>query len=165
MCILNTTGLLSCLWDKQHLSSGRAFRVKLREQVLIFTPRPRYIPVLVSWNRRWPWVFAHSSLHYLERIRTKISIEKNPHNTGRSGIYIIHIDTYRYTKIQSTKIVNEREALAQDCEVAYSCVLEWHRHLHLHELECGPMPNVMAALPNIGGALCSTPQSLADAHY
>jgi len=27
------------------------------------------------------------------------------------------------------------------------------------------MPNVMVALPNIGGALCSTPQSLADADY
>jgi len=27
------------------------------------------------------------------------------------------------------------------------------------------MPNVMVALPNIRGALCSTPQSLADAHY
>jgi len=27
------------------------------------------------------------------------------------------------------------------------------------------MPNVMVALPNIGGALCLTPQSLADAHY
>jgi len=27
------------------------------------------------------------------------------------------------------------------------------------------MPNVMAALPNIDGALCSMPQSLADAHY
>jgi len=26
-----------------------------------------------------------------------------------------------------------------------------------HKLICGPMPNVMAALPNIGGALCSTP--------
>jgi len=25
--------------------------------------------------------------------------------------------------------------------------------------------NVMAALPNIGGAFCSTPQSLADAQY
>jgi len=24
------------------------------------------------------------------------------------------------------------------------------------------MPNVMAALPNIGGAVCSTPRSLAD---
>ena len=33
------------------------------------------------------------------------------------------------------------------------------------ELECGPMPNVKSALPNIGGALCSMPQSLADAHY
>jgi len=25
--------------------------------------------------------------------------------------------------------------------------------------------NVMVALPNTGGALCSTPQSLADVHY
>ena len=37
--------------------------------------------------------------------------------------------------------------------------------LNANQLECGPMPNVMVALPNIGGALCSTPQSLADAHY
>ena len=27
------------------------------------------------------------------------------------------------------------------------------------------MPSVMAALPNIGDALCSTPQRFADAHY
>jgi len=33
------------------------------------------------------------------------------------------------------------------------------------ESGCGPMPNVMAALPNTGGALLSKPQSLADAHY
>jgi len=33
------------------------------------------------------------------------------------------------------------------------------------ELECGPMPNVIAALPNLGGTLCSTLQSLADADY
>jgi len=32
-------------------------------------------------------------------------------------------------------------------------------------LECGPMPNLMVALPNIGGALCPTLQSLVDAHY
>jgi len=32
------------------------------------------------------------------------------------------------------------------------------------QLECGPMPKVMAALPNIGGALYSMPQSFADAH-
>jgi len=38
--------------------------------------------------------------------------------------------------------------------------------LRYKQLECGPMPNVVAsALPNIGGALCSTPQSLTDTHY
>jgi len=41
---------------------------------------------------------------------------------------------------------------------------EWRQQTK-PELECGSMPNVMAAMPNIGGALCSTPQSLADAHY
>jgi len=34
-----------------------------------------------------------------------------------------------------------------------------------HGIECGPMPNVMAALANISGAVCLMPQSLADAHY
>jgi len=32
------------------------------------------------------------------------------------------------------------------------------------KLECGPMPNVMAALPSVGGTLCSMPQTLADDH-
>ena len=27
------------------------------------------------------------------------------------------------------------------------------------------LPNLMVALPNVGGALCSTQQTLADAHY
>jgi len=46
--------------------------------------------------------------------------------------------------------------------------LKWCNVLPLagqKKLECGPMPNVMAALLKIGGALCSTPQSLADTHY
>jgi len=34
-----------------------------------------------------------------------------------------------------------------------------------NQLECVSMHNVMAALPNIGGALCSMLQSLGDAHY
>ena len=40
-----------------------------------------------------------------------------------------------------------------------------NRKKHKETIERGPMPNVMADLPNIGGALCSTPQSLADAQY
>jgi len=39
------------------------------------------------------------------------------------------------------------------------------RSLKQSSLECGPMPNVMAALANVGGVLCSTPRTLADAHY
>jgi len=34
----------------------------------------------------------------------------------------------------------------------------------ISKLECGPVPNVMVALPNRGGALCSTLQSLARTH-
>jgi len=53
--------------------------------------------------------------------------------------------------------------------LAIFCVLYFSlsRLQHVSDLhpKCGPMPNVMAALPNIGGALCSTPQSLANAHY
>jgi len=40
--------------------------------------------------------------------------------------------------------------------------VKWSKKI---QLECGTMPNVMAALPNIRGALCSTPQNLAEAHY
>ena len=49
--------------------------------------------------------------------------------------------------------------------VDIQCVAAGIRRGIKKELECGPMPNVMAALPDIGGTLCSTPQSLADAHY
>jgi len=42
---------------------------------------------------------------------------------------------------------------------------DWEKVKNTAELKCGPMLNVMAALPNIGGALCSTPQSLVDADY
>jgi len=41
----------------------------------------------------------------------------------------------------------------------------WDSSVNESKLECGPMPNVMATLPNIGGTLCSMLQSLADAHY
>jgi len=39
-----------------------------------------------------------------------------------------------------------------------------HEFAEITQLECGTMPNVMAALPNIGGALCTMMQSLRDAH-
>ena len=47
---------------------------------------------------------------------------------------------------------------------AFTRVLKSHRELN-NNYKCGPVPNVVVALPNIVGAVCSTPQSLADAHY
>jgi len=41
----------------------------------------------------------------------------------------------------------------------------FQKHQNNHNWKCGPMSNVMAALPNIDSALCSTLQNLADAHY
>jgi len=35
----------------------------------------------------------------------------------------------------------------------------------LTKLECGPLPNVMVALLNIGGTVCSTSRSSTRAHY
>jgi len=53
----------------------------------------------------------------------------------------------------------------QQCQSTEGNILTYTDSVKELRLECGPMPNVMVALPNIGGALCSTPQSLADAHY
>ena len=58
----------------------------------------------------------------------------------------------------------QREFFSQVRFVIYSSFIH-HKGRSNKQLECGPMPNLMVALPNIGGALCSTPQSLADAHY
>jgi len=41
---------------------------------------------------------------------------------------------------------------------------QWYQLDHI-QTRMWPMPNVMVALSNIGGALCSMTQSMADAHY
>jgi len=67
-----------------------------------------------------------------------------------------HSDKFHYL-IMFVSLTNKgkRNSLLQPVLVVKLCC----------KLECGPMPNLMAALPNIGGALYSTPQSVADAHY
>jgi len=47
----------------------------------------------------------------------------------------------------------------------FSYLLSGFASIIQYQLECGPMPNAMAALPKIGGALRPMPQSLADADY
>jgi len=54
--------------------------------------------------------------------------------------------------------------LRSHCTVRRYCIAS-HSDISQKQLECGPVTNMMAALPNIGGAFCLTPQSLAEAHY
>jgi len=56
-------------------------------------------------------------------------------------------------------------SLCRGAEYCYNFSVMIETPPNFDKLECGPMPNVMTALPNIGGALCSTPQILAGAHY
>jgi len=74
-------------------------------------------------------------------------------------------------RVSSKSVARFPRCGAENCPIplhwslAYATVvLSVVRHTNYIKLD-GPMPNVMAALPNIDGALCSTPQSLVDAHY
>ena len=48
-------------------------------------------------------------------------------------------------------------------DVEYYTIILSRPFFRGHAVEYGPMPKVVVALPNIGGALCSKPQSLARA--
>jgi len=66
--------------------------------------------------------------------------------------------------LQFYSLNSRRLALPSKIRSKYRRIITFIRNeANEKELECGPMPNVMAALPNIGGGLCSMPQSLADA--
>jgi len=58
-----------------------------------------------------------------------------------------------------TYMAEERHGtkLLQNCNVILRVIFWKHGSWKItHKLECGPMPNVMAAQPNIGGALCES---------
>jgi len=70
------------------------------------------------------------------------------------------------SKLKETTI--KRHKVLGTSQTRMTCITLDSNNYILHEsvtvtanksqLECGPMPNVMAALPTTGGALCSTPQ-------
>jgi len=67
--------------------------------------------------------------------------------------------------VESTDKTMMSEILKIQDPVVTSTVVNLSGILYYSGIECGPMPNVMSALPNIGGALLSALQSFADAHY
>ena len=63
-------------------------------------------------------------------------------------------------EIRRGKKKKEEEEERNRMKILWSALL-YRATINRNNLECGLMPSVMAALPNIGGALCSMPQSLA----
>jgi len=76
---------------------------------------------------------------------------------------------FQYIKQSSStalSVFSLETSLVQSSLAVFLIFLGLSSSSDLTKLECGgPIPNVMDALANIGGTLCSTTQSLADAHY
>ena len=106
----------------------------------------------------WSW--------WLNEILTTSPIQ--PLGSCKPGIELVTIKSMPTVLPSHTSIyhLNTADKLLHICinDQHQYCMHKWQTK-NILKLECGPMPNVMVALPNIGGALCSTPQSLPDAHY
>jgi len=85
----------------------------------------------------------------------------------QSSLIILCKSVQKFSCKIANRQTNNNDYISSLAEVTKSCNIQYAMCATQEDkqLECGPMPNVMAALPNIGGALCSTPQSLANAHY
>jgi len=94
-------------------------------------------------------------------------------NCSSSSPKKIATTTRRWTSRQSVlqqvlDLLMPKQRLLHFAGKSQSCLLD---HLYYRTRagqgshHVGPMPNVMAALPNIGGALSSMLQSLADTYY
>jgi len=70
------------------------------------------------------------------------------------------IDVYGIKTIRPTQ-----QQQFDDCRIASLCYHSYNDDELMITRKCGPMTNVMVALPNIGSAICSTPQRLAFTHY
>jgi len=116
---------------------------------------PHHISMCIaSWQR---YCTASSSGHQPDF--AALNRGRHPCSAGRpSGWALAHI----LVMIQFP-LSNKRQLCCRPRPVLYSGTTSLYIYHKI--LECGPMPNVMVALPNIAGAFCSTPQRLADAHY
>jgi len=104
-------------------------------------------------------VFSMSSteLKYASKVNQKLAWQSHNKSHFFLGFTSTNI-SINMTTVFPTCHINRKSSISQ------SLCGEFGQQYKI-QLECGPMPNVMVALPNIGGALCSAPQSLADVHY
>ena len=113
-----------------------------------------HVRYLISW-----WVLANRGLNKcIFVLHSRLSIFTTRPSTS-SSTHHCRCNRWQHKKLCHLPLfVNKHDTVKQHWVLRHKC------SLLITKLECGPMSNVMATLPNTGGALCSTPQSLADAH-
>ena len=106
------------------------------DKVIDVSSLPRFLMFhSVPPIRTWCIIFRQISLHLNE--------------ISQIQAYSTEFDA-RFTTMVFTRCIK----VVIDNTIVVACRPEW-RLQTIIPLECGPMPNVMVALPNIGGALCS----------
>jgi len=127
--------------------------------------RPQWHCQVIQWGPIWHLVSKTTlcgspgrSMDWLLLQGHSLHTAQPSHTVAATGILNIHSPP-------SGLLLKEAQPWwTLNATIFYMPITVTHYSQH-YQLECGPMPNVMAALLHIGGALCSTPQSLADAHY
>ena len=133
-----------CFWRRQSVVFSFVYEI-FRESLNRFAPN--------SHGRR-AWSLARTSL--------KVKVKDQDDQGQKRHFSALSAACVRFM-FGKTSLACSLVLLLHKC---ISRFLTQHDSIHIiTKLECGPMPNLMVALPNTGGALCSTPQSLADAHY
>ena len=140
-------------------------RIDNRKKLVKQNPTPRTAPKLKSWIRprkvlirQGCWLNFYLMTYFYGPISTTVSIRITHLFVYYSYLLVNLINITNWCH-QSTASVLRYNFL----KITTICIILQSTNISVYssekKLECGPVPNVMAALPNIGGALCSMPQS------
>ena len=146
-------------WWRQHYLQRKIHKITTNTEVLKYSSKNvgknySYTRSWTTWQRR-PLLLSSVYTHYsFSSLNHVLTVE----NTT----YPRSVDSWQISWDCRCICCNHKLQLLNSSNAARvtSAVKK-----NIFQLECGPMPNVMTALPNIGGAICSTPKSLANAQY
>ena len=99
----------------------------------------------------WPPLALPKFVELRQKVCEISVVEKYCSRKSRPKLLYIH--KQRTDQIDLKTVIRISWMLMKNACVTLACRSPKHFKL---ELECGPMPNVMAAQPNIGGALCES---------
>ena len=129
-------------------------------------PAHGHRPYVLVWVREGVAASRHGGPFrgYYPRNFLKITVQ-NRAILCKIWQYLCRKSTAKVVLISDILLAYKADSQPNKRELNFNCLQLQHSYVQSHprlrrfkdELECGPMPNLMVALPNIGGALCSMP--------